>query len=109
MSEETTQKLPDDDNLKRILARLDSIDSRLTVLEEKAEARAYDTKPIWERALREIVETRTEMKASFEKMDNRLEALEQKLDVLGDDVLTVRGRYKNLDARVRQVESERPQ
>jgi len=59
MSEEITQNLSGD--LRRILARLDSIDSRLDSMDtrldnvdrrlEKLEARAYDTKPIWEQAL----------------------------------------------------------
>jgi tetrahydromethanopterin S-methyltransferase subunit G len=65
MSEETTQNLPGDD-LKRILARLDSIDKRL----EKLEARAYDTKPIWERALAEIVE-----------IGKRLESLDRRFSI----------------------------
>lgn len=119
MSDEHTQKIPNSD-LKRILAQLDSINARLTALEQNAQARAYDTKPIWERALQEIVETRqevaetrqeiaetrAEMRAGFEKMDVRFEALEQKIEVLADDVLTVRAKYKNIDSRLRHLESE---
>jgi archaellum component FlaC len=105
VSEETTQNLANGD-LRRIFERLDSIDSRLTSLEQKADARSYETKPIWEQALKEIAETRLEMRAGFEKMDARFEMLEQKLEILTDDVLTVRARHKNLDARVRNLESE---
>lgn len=105
VSEETTQNLENGD-LRRILERLDSIDSRLNSLEQKADARSYETKPIWEQALKEIAETRVEMRAGFEKMDARFEMLEQKLEVLTDDVLTVRAKHKNLDARVRNLESE---
>lgn len=53
MSEDTKQNLPND-TLKLILARLDSMDQRLDSMDqrlEKLEARAFDTKPIWERAL----------------------------------------------------------
>ena len=64
MSEEPTNVLPGDD-LKRILARLDSIDARL----EKLEARAYDTKPIWEQALKEIVETRRELSKRLDRIE----------------------------------------
>ena len=37
--------------------RFDAVDARL----EKLESRSYDTKPIWERALKEIHETRMEL------------------------------------------------
>lgn len=37
--------------------RFDAVDARL----ERLESRSYDTKPIWERALKEIHETRTEL------------------------------------------------
>jgi hypothetical protein len=74
MSEETPQTLPNDD-LRRILARLDSIDSRLTSLEEKVDARSYETKPIWERALKEIIGTREEVV----KIEGRLGGIENEI------------------------------
>src|SRR5580765_6196158 len=65
MSEDTTQNFPNDVS-RLILARLDSIDRRLDGMDqsldsmdqrlEKLEIRAYDTKPIWERALAELTE-----------------------------------------------------
>ena len=80
MSEETTQNLPNDD-LSRILARLDSIDAHLNNVDshlnsmdsrlEKLEARAYDTKPIWERALAELIELGKRM----DNLDRRLACL----------------------------------
>lgn len=108
MSHELTQEFPPD-NVQRILARFDLLDARLSNLEEKINARAYDTRPIWERALQEIMETRAEMKIGFEKIDLHFESLAQKLEVLADDVLTVRARYKTLDSRVRNMESGHPQ
>lgn len=74
MSEEPTQTLPNDD-LGRILARLDSIDSRLTNLDQKVDARSYETKPIWERALKEIIETREEVV----KIEGRLGSIENEI------------------------------
>lgn len=86
MSEEPTNILPNDD-LKLILARFDSIDERL----EKFEARAYDTKPIWENALKEIAGTRIEMRERFEKSHAKTEAglrrVERKIDVLNQNIL----------------------
>jgi chromosome segregation ATPase len=84
--EVTTKELPDDP-LRLILARLDSIDARLTrvetqldsidarltsvekrflVLEEKVESHLVETRPIWERVLVEL-----------EDMNKRIGLIEQ--------------------------------
>ncbi|MBC7931222.1 MAG: hypothetical protein H7Z38_11735, partial [Rubrivivax sp.] len=50
--ENTTAEQPDARSFEeRVFARFDAIDARLTKLEEAAERRAMETKPIWERAL----------------------------------------------------------
>jgi chromosome segregation ATPase len=57
----------DDSNsrLQKLEVRADETNSRL----EKLEIRAYDTKPIWEQALKEIVETRREMSKRLDRID----------------------------------------
>ena len=60
MSEEITQHLPGGD-LKLILARLDSIDTRLTSLEEKVDRRLQETRPIWESVLAQLKEVNTRL------------------------------------------------
>lgn len=95
MSEETTQNLPNGD-LGRILARLDSIDTKLDSVDnrlEKLEARAYDTKPIWERALAEILE-----------ISKRLESLDRRFSVLTDDVIHTRADVRRLEERTANLE-----
>jgi hypothetical protein len=65
MSDEATQNMNGGRFFEeRVFARFDALDStlkdldsRLQILEEKA----YDTKPIWERALQEILEMRREL------------------------------------------------
>ncbi|HBB95921.1 MAG TPA: hypothetical protein DC054_11070 [Blastocatellia bacterium] len=50
-----------DARFSRIDQRFDTVDARFDVVDarlEKLESRNYDTKPIWERALAEITETR---------------------------------------------------
>lgn len=46
---------------ERVFARFDSIDRRLSALEDQAQRYVVDTKPIWERALAEIMEIRTDL------------------------------------------------
>jgi chromosome segregation ATPase len=62
MSEETTQNLPNGNgDLRQILARLDSIDTRLATLEEKVDRRLQETRPIWESVLEQLKEVNTRL------------------------------------------------
>lgn len=77
-----------DSSIRNLDSRLQNVESRL----EKLEIRAYDTKPIWEQALREIVDTRRELSKRLAKIEavvyetrsdlrdveDRLEELERK-------------------------------
>lgn len=48
-----------DDKLNRIISLVQSLDLRLTNVEEKVDTRLRETQPIWERVLAEIAELRT--------------------------------------------------
>jgi BMFP domain-containing protein YqiC len=86
MSEETTKDLTPDDKLDQILQRLAAL-----------EAKTYDTRPIWEQAVKEITETRQEMNAKFR-------ALDHKFDVLIKDLFATRTSVEELDSRVTDLE-----
>jgi DNA repair ATPase RecN len=76
MSEENTQNMPDGRSFEeRVFARFDALDTRLQKLEAESERRAVETKPIWERALREIMETRAEVV----KVEDRLDRIENEI------------------------------
>ena len=117
MSEETTHNLPHD-GFERILARLDSIDTRLgnvenrlSTLEDKVDRRLQETRPIWEQVL-----------ARLDSVEGRLDGFEARLDVFGDelrtslrrferqvkllaeDVMEVRADQRDLDKRMDQLE-----
>ena len=51
--------------LQELRIRADDTNSRL----QKLEIRAYDTKPIWEQALKEIVETRRELSRRLDRIE----------------------------------------
>ena len=106
MSDEKTHNLPDgrsfeervfarfdalDARMDRMEARLDDMDARLQTLEQKS----YDTKPIWERALAEIL-------ALGEKMEN----IEGKVDTLASDLLELRANQNRLGDRMGRLESK---
>lgn len=116
MSEDPTKQMPNED-LRLILARLDSIDARLTKLEDKVDQRMKETRPIWERALAEIAEVRNEMREGFEKSNGELEKLraelntglrrvDRQIDVLNRSFLEVRADMRYMDERLIKIESE---
>ncbi|MBD0325439.1 MAG: hypothetical protein ICV68_03360 [Pyrinomonadaceae bacterium] len=90
VNEDTTQDMGGSRPFEeRVLAKLESIDARLKLLER----RDYDTKPIWERALKEIVAVK-----------QSLTGLERKIDVLGKDMLTLRADQVGIETRLSKLE-----
>jgi hypothetical protein len=73
MSEEATQNLPDGRSFEeRVFARFDAMEALLRDMDARIqglEARAYDTKPIWEQALKEIVDTRRELSKRLDRIE----------------------------------------
>ena len=102
MSDEITQNMPDGRSFEeRVFARLDSIDARLQSLDSQAERRALETKPIWERALAEILEVKERLGA-LEHVSNQMM---RKIDVLGKDMLTLRADQTGVENRLDKLES----
>jgi hypothetical protein len=96
MSNDTTHKMPEGFSFEQeVLARLDAIDGRLRALEEQSERRAMETKPIWERALAEIVEVK-----------QSLGNVERKIDVLSRDIIQVRADQTYLEGRIEKLENK---
>lgn len=93
MSQEITRNLDGDkpfeervfarfDGIEEYLRRLDSrvqvLDSRVASLDSRVqvlESRAYDTKPIWERALKEIADTRYDLNTFKRDVTERLDQI----------------------------------
>lgn len=102
MSEEQkTQEMDDARPFEeRVLAHFEALSGRLDRMDERLhslEAKQYDTKPIWERALTEIAETRKEMQVNFRKIERQLSALSV-------DVLETRGTVSDLESRVDKID-----
>lgn len=96
MSEDVTKDLTPAEKLDAILARLTAL-----------EARTFDTRPIWEKALAEIAEVRahlnrqeTEMREGFGRLEREMRQLGRKLDVLNQEFLTTRADQRDLDERL---------
>ncbi|SRR5258708_3790483 len=84
-----------DSAIRHLDSRVESLDSRVENLDsrvQKLEVRAYDTKPIWEQALKEIVETRRE--------------LSRRLDRIEGSVLETRADLRDAEDRIEKLESK---
>jgi hypothetical protein len=80
MSEEQTERFEGGTPFEvRVLRELASLNGRLTALEEKVDARLYDTRPMWESVL-----------AGIQLMSARLEKMDAKFDVVGAQLLDLR-------------------
>jgi chromosome segregation ATPase len=120
MSEEQTQNLTDGRSFEeRVFARFDALDARFNSmesrfdrveaglrdldarvqrLEEESARRAVETKPIWERVLKEIVDTRRELTHTRRELTRRLDRFES-------TVLEVRASMSEAEDRLEQLES----
>jgi tetrahydromethanopterin S-methyltransferase subunit G len=95
MSEDETKALNTPDLLQQILVKLEVIDARLQFVESKIKARGFDTKPIWEKALVEIIE-----------VNQRVTTIDRKIDVFSKDMLNLRAEQLGVEERLRKLEAE---
>jgi outer membrane murein-binding lipoprotein Lpp len=131
MSGEHTQNLPDTRSFEeRVFARFDAIDAglrdlnaRVERLEAESERRAVETKPIWERALAEIIAVGQKVDALEARVaalevkvdalseevaviSRKVGAIEHNLEVIAIDMLGLRGKQRGLEDRMDKLDSE---
>ena len=76
-------------------ARFERVEARLEALEVEGEKRALETKPIWERALAEILEVK-----------ERVADVERKVGVVHSDMMQLRADQVRLEDRMDKLESK---
>ena len=106
MSEETTKEQNGARPFEeRVLSMLTEMRADFNVRLERLEAKQYDTKPIWQQALTEIVETRTEVaevRKEVEQISVRLERSETLLDRLVSTAFETRADLRDLKKELRE-------
>lgn len=97
MKAEPTRTLPNEDSFEeQVFARFDTVNSGLDTVDirlESLESRAYDTKPIWEEALKQILETGLEvgeLKNKAALIETRTAVIESKLDLIETEAVEVK-------------------
>lgn len=113
MSENLTRQ-PPEDPLRLILARLDSIDARMTALEERVDRRLQETRPIWEAVLARLDKLEERMTALERRMDNLeldmragFRRVERIMSEAAQNLLEVRGYQNDLEKRMDRLEESK--
>ena len=106
MDEEPTKDLPDKRSFEeRVFARFDAFDARFDTVDarlEKLEAHSYDTKPIWERALAQIMETGLEIG----EIKKKAGVIETKVGVIETKVGVIETKVAVIKSEVAEVKTE---
>jgi chromosome segregation ATPase len=90
-------------------ARFDGVDSAIRDLDSRAERleiRSYDTKPIWEQALKEIIETRREIAETKRETVQTRRELSKRLDRIEAVVYETRSNLGDAEDRLEKLESK---
>jgi archaellum component FlaC len=83
-------------------ARFDGVDAAIRDLDsrvERLEIRSYDTKPIWEQALKEILETKRDVAETRRVLTKRLDRFES-------IVLETRADLRDAEERIEKLETK---
>jgi chromosome segregation ATPase len=86
-----------ENRLTSVENRLAAVENRMEALEVKVDDRLRETRPIWEQALKEIMDTRLDVRK-----------LARKQDVLHEDNLEIRTDHKELMKRIDDLEHDSP-
>ncbi|MDQ3652683.1 MAG: hypothetical protein M3458_20880 [Acidobacteriota bacterium] len=95
MNEDKTKEQPDARPFEeRVLAAITEMRADFNARLEKLEAKSFDTKPIWERALAEIVE-----------VSRKVDLMERHMKVMRDDIHNMRADGVGFEDRLSKLES----
>lgn len=103
MSDTPTRERPGSRSFEeRVFARFDTVDVRLTTLEDKVDSRLRETRPIWEA-------TQTDMatvKVDLAKVKSEVKVISHNVMLLHEDNLRIRSDQRELLERVGKLESQ---
>ena len=111
MSEDFTQKLPknDSDKLTLILETVQAFEGRIQDLEQQAETKRYDTRPIWEKLVADIAQLQESLRKETREIKGSLRNLSRGQSVLNDAILKVHVDLLDIDERLQALEGIRNQ
>ena len=107
MSEDLTKKLPESDSekLNVILTTMQTLEKRIHRLEEQADEKRYDTRPLWEKLEADIAELKKSLHTETKEIKRSLRDLSRKQTVLNDGILQIHADLRDMDERLLAIES----
>ena len=121
MSEDLTKKLPESDSEKLtiVLTIVRNLETRIDRLEEQAEERRYDTRPLWEKLQADIADLKEsvhfkiaeiksevgQIKSETVEIKRSLRDVSRKQSVLNDSFLQVHADLRVIDERLLALEN----
>ena len=106
MSEDLTDKLPkrDSEKLNIILTTVKSLENRVQRLEQHADEKRYDTRPLWEKLEADIADLKKSLHSETGEIKRSLRDLSRKQSVLNDSILQVHADLREMDGRLLALE-----
>ena len=121
MSEDLTKKLTrsDSEKLTIVLTTVQNLVTRIDHLEQQADERRYDTRPLWEKLQADIAELKeavhnetseiktetSEIKTETREIKRSLRDLSRKQSILNDTILQVHSDLRDIDERLHAIEN----
>lgn len=107
MTDDITKDMTTDDKLDFLINAVSDIRQRQVGLEELVHARLTDTRPLWESVnvrLEAIEQRLTNLEQGQQRHDERFDRLENILEIFNEDLMNFRGRQRQLEKRVTELE-----
>ena len=103
MSDNPTQEMPDSRSFEeRVFARFDTLDLRMTTLEDKVDSRLRETRPIWEAMQADLANVKDDMT----KVKGDVKEIKYTLKAMHKEILRVRTEQEEMDERIEKLESQ---
>ena len=110
MSDNPTQETPDSRSFEeRVFARFDTLDVRITTLEDKVDSRLRETRPIWEAMQADLANVKgdvAQVKDDLANVKGEVKVISRNVILLHEDNLRMRGDQRELLERVEKLESQ---
>ena len=103
-NEDNTQNLSNSNS--QVIAAIRALEDRIINVEGIIVARLNDTRPHEHEILARLKEVIAGQSTMQEQMGAHFRLINDKLDVMNDDVLTVRARQRDLEKRVKRLEQD---
>ncbi len=104
MTEDNTADLTTDEMLRMILERLTRLEAQA---QAQAEERTNTTRPLLDRAIAEMIQTREVLIERLERVEKEIRLFGRKMDIFNEELLELRHGHREVEERVSALE-QRP-